>query len=135
MATKKDRLTEEIEAQEKITQIESAKLQDLVAQKEKKDLVPLARSFRDRCFMYRNSSGGADRWWLYLKVIKTRGTIMHCITFEKTSYKEITFKTEMKKFVWRDIEPFSDYIAITKEEFEEARKELLQSIKTLGKDI
>jgi len=126
---KKNKLTIEIEAQEKVAHEENRKLQDLIGTKEKRDIIPLAKSFRGRCFKFRNSAGGSDRWWLYLKVIKTRGTMLHCITFQKTSYKQIEFNTEKKSLVWRDIKPFSDYIEITKEEFEEARKEFLNEIK------
>lgn len=132
---KKDKLTIAIELQQNVVHKANGRLQELIGTKEKRDLIPLVKSFRGRCFKYRNSAGGADRWWLYLKVIKTRGTMLHCITFQKTSYKQIEFNTERKALMWRDIKPFSDYVEITKEDFEEERKKLLQEIKILGKDI
>ncbi len=135
MAAKKDKLTIAIEEQQEIVSRENTKLLVLVDQKEKKELIPLAKTYCNKCFKFRNSSGGPDRWWLYIRVIKIRGMTLHCITFQKTCYGQIEFNTWKNTIIWKNRLPFSDYTEITKEEFEEARKKLLQEIKTLGKNL
>ena len=134
---KKDKLTKEIEEQEKIRNVESAKLQDLIDKKEKIDLIPFAKTYLGKCFKFHNSIGtSSPRWWLYLKVVKVKGVKIHYITFEKTSYGKIEFDTNETTLIWNDLSVFdSNYIEITKEEFELARQLLLRQIKTLGKDI
>lgn len=134
---KKDKLTIEIEVQEEIRNVETLKLQNLIDRKEKRDLIPLAKSYLGKCFKYRNSAGASyAKWWLYVKVVKVKGLTIYFISFQKTSLGKIEFEVNNTTIIWKDIEPFDDdYIEITKEEFEDERKVLLQEIKILGKDI
>lgn len=93
------------------------RIHDLDAAERKKANRPL----RGKCFKRRNSYGGGDDWWLYVKVngVDDDGHL-DCLTFEETTLHIITIEPQHKKYYGLD----GNYKPIPATEFMAAWKSL-----------
>jgi len=86
------------------------------------------KTFIGKCFKFRNSYGGDNRWWLYIKVVGVEDTYLITESYEITSHKrvEIQQKSHGVYGLGRQME---DYEPITNKQFEIARKRIIKKLK------
>ena len=129
-------LDQQLKEQSEIVGKESAKLHALVYKKERKELIPLAKSYLGKYYKFRNSYGNGSHWMEYGRVVKVKGTSLTCQSIGIDDRDELQVSFKEHKFIWRSdkvlIGEFEYYKPSTKEEFEKAKKDILKKMRSIG---
>ena len=102
---------------------------------QKQEVIPKMKKNIGKCYKFRNSGGGVDsKWWLYIKITGIKNSCYTTVSFEypKGEFSEYTM-IEIERHVSPsrfegNISYPSNYIEITKEEYNKAREKILKEI-------
>jgi len=95
---------------------EILKQEELVASAVSKSLV-------DRCYKYHNSYSNQERWWLYLKVLRAKGTWLRVEKIQRDSNNLITYQPNALLHTF-DGKMIGEYIEITPKAYESVKNRI-----------
>lgn len=99
------------EAQDKITQLTE---------------VPLAKSLVGNCYKYFNGYGINEKWWMYTKVLASKGTTLRLEIFQEDYYGKIEFDYDKSGYAGQFQN--SAYSPITQKEYYKQQKKLINKL-------
>lgn len=70
-----------------------------------------------KCFKYRNSSGGTEKWWLYIKITAVDDGNLRAFKFQQYSSGEINIQSNDFIYHGRSLTENGGYIKIATKEF------------------
>jgi len=85
--------------------------------------MPTLKKNIGKCFKFKNSYGGSDSWWLYIKIIGLNGICYVTENFEIDINNAISINTKIRPdFISRE------YMSIPDEEYEKERNNILKKL-------